>query len=190
VLSLLPLVAVSALVFILFRGLGLVRLGPLGAFQISFLIAAGVWLAGMAGLGYAAARLAFAPAATISRRRLVVVEAWPLTEGSIPTIIWSWFLAQAPALLALAVLALADSMELQDALGSRSRWPMPDAIVAGAILGLVMAFIHAPLTSGVLGVLYRRQRSERARIAAAIPAPRAPVEPAPIPASAPEPLLI
>jgi hypothetical protein len=167
--SMLPLVAVSAGVFIVFRPLGLIGLGPLGHFQISFIIAALVWLAGMAGLGYVAARLAFAPAATISRKRLVIVEAWALTEGRVKLIAKTWALAQAPALLCLALLALADNIELQGGLASSSRWPMPDAILAGAVMGFVAAFIHAPLTAGILGLLYRRQRAGRAAQASATP---------------------
>jgi hypothetical protein len=169
--SLLPMVAVSAVVFILFHGLGMMRLGPFGDIRISFLIAALVWLAGMAALGYVAARMAFAPAASVSRRRLTIAEAWPLTEGRVMLIAKTWALAQAPALLCLVLLVLTDSLELLDEAARASRWPMPDAILGGAVLGFIAAFIHAPLTAGVLGVLYRRQRAERA--AAAAPAPLA-----------------
>ena len=176
VLLMLPLVAVSAAVFILFRGLGLIHLGPLGGFQISFLIAAAVWLAGVAAFGYAALRLAFAPAATASKRKLVIVETWPLTARYIRAVGWGWILAQAPLLLCLALLGVADSIELQDRLGSTSRWLLPDAILAGAVLGFVVAFIEVPLTAGLLGLMYRRQRAERALAASTAPAPK-PVAP-------------
>ncbi|HTK36423.1 MAG TPA: hypothetical protein VL358_14220 [Caulobacteraceae bacterium] len=172
--SLLPLVAISALVFILFHGFGMVRLGPFGDIQISFLIAALVWLAGMAALGYLAARMAFAPAASVSRRRLTIAEAWPLTEGRVTFIARTWALAQAPALLCLALLLLTDSLELLDEAARASRWPMSDAILGGAVLGFIAAFVHAPLTAGVLGLLYRRHRAERA--AAAAPAPPSPLD--------------
>jgi hypothetical protein len=171
-LSLLPLVAISAGVFLVCHGMGQIDLWPFGRLQISFLIAALVWLAGAASLGYAAARLAFSPAATVSRRRLVIAEAWPLTEGRVGAVAAAWILAQGPAVLCLALLALADSLELLD---NSTRWPMPDAIVAGAILGLIVAFVQAPLTSGVLGLMYRRQRTDRAE--AAVEPPVSPLAP-------------
>ena len=91
-------------------------------------------------------------------------------------------------MLCLALLALADAVELQDKLESTSRWLLPDAIVGGAVLGFVIAFIQAPLTAGVLGLLYRHQRAGRARFAARVPPPRV-VAPVKRPEPAWEPLV-
>jgi hypothetical protein len=157
----LPVVAISALVFILFRFAGQVALGPLGVVQVSFLIAAGVWLAALGGFTWACGRCAFAAPASVGKRRLVLVDAWALGRGQAGLVVWTWLLAQAPLLLTLTLLALVNSLEAQD--GMRGRWPLADAGVGGLVLGLVCAFIQAPMTVGVLGHLYRARR-ERARV--------------------------
>jgi hypothetical protein len=158
----LPVVAVSAIVFVLFHGAGQVALGPLGSVQVSFLVVAGVWLAALLGFVWACARVAFAPAATVGKRRLVLREAWDLGRGRVPIVLASLTLAQAPTLLAAALIALVDSLELQDpVVGALNRWPLPDAVVGGLVVGLIAAFVHAPLTVGVLGYLYRDGRERR-----------------------------
>jgi hypothetical protein len=159
----LPVVAISALVFVLFRGAGEASLGLLGQVRISFLIVAAIWLAVLGGFAWACARAAFAPAATVGKRRLGVQEAWALGRGRVATVLACWTLAQAPTALALALLGLMDSMQLKDPVaGALGRWPMVDAAIGGAALGLVVAFVQLPLTVGVLGYLYRAQR-ERTR---------------------------
>lgn len=169
VLSLLPLVAVSAGVFIFARGLGRVALGGLGRLQVSFLIAAAVWISAGLAMGYVAARFAFAPAATVVRRRLALADTWFLTQGRASTIAAAWALAQAPALLIFSLMALVDSLELQDAGEGLSRWPLADAIAGGTVLGLVTAFLQVPLTAGVLACLYQDQRARRASAATGLP---------------------
>jgi hypothetical protein len=159
----LPVVAVSALVFVLFRGAGEASLGLLGHVRVSFLIVTAIWLAALGGFAWACARAAFAPVATVGKRRLVAQEAWALGRGRVTTVLAAWTLAQAPAALALALLGLMDSMQLKDPVaGALGRWPLVDAAVGGAALGLVVAFLQLPLTVGVLGYLYRARR-ERAR---------------------------
>jgi hypothetical protein len=173
VLMVLPLVGISAAIFILFRPLGLVALGPLGSLQISFLIAATVWLAGVGALAYAGLRFAFAPSATVSKRRIAVLETWPMTADYQRAVGAGWLLAQAPMLLCIALLVVMDAVEMHDRGAFSSRWPLFDAWVGGAILGFTAAFIEAPLTAGVLALLYRRQRHWRARFAARVPPPAA-----------------
>ena len=166
-LAWLPVVAVSAIVFVLFRGVGEVALGPLGEVQVSFLVASALWLTALGGFAWACARMAFAPAATIGKRRLVLREAWALGRGRVATVLAAWILAQAPAMLTLALLALVNQMELQDPVwGARSRWPVVDAAAGGLVLGLVVAFVQVPLTVGVLGRLYRARR-DRIRLQSA-----------------------
>ena len=170
-LAWLPVVAVSALIFVVFRGLGQVVLGPLGGIQVSFLIVMLVWLAAAGLFGWACARMAFAPAATIGKRRLVVQEAWELGREREKPLFLAWILAQAPALLAVVLLALMDSLEAQAPTWAvRDRWPLTDAAIAGLALGFVVAVIQVPLTVGVLGYLYRLRR-EHARV---LTAPREP----------------
>ena len=172
VLSLLPLVAVSAGVFIFARGLGRVAVAGLGRLQVSFLIAAGIWISAGLAMGYVAARFAFSPPATVARRRLALADTWFLTQGRVSTIVAARALAQAPALLVFALMALVDSLELQDVVGDRTRWPLPDAIAGGTVLGLVTAFLQVPLTAGVLACLYQDQRARRASAAAGVSARR------------------
>jgi len=168
--AVLPLIAVSSAIFILFRGLGLVRLGLMGEIRWSFLMVAAVWLLAFAALAYAAARVALAPAATISRRRLVVAEVWRASRPHAVEVLTGWVLAQTPLFLAAAVLAAADPLERAAGFGG-SRWPLPDALLAAGVLGLVLAFVHAPLTAGVLGAFYRAMRAERAAAAPPLPRP-------------------
>lgn len=168
----LPVVAASAIGFVLFRGAGEVTFGALGAVQVSFLIVAALWLAAAGAFAFACARLAFAPAATVACGRLVLRDAWALGRGRTGAVLAAWLLAQAPALLVLVGLAALDSVELRDALGgSRSRWPLPDAALGGLVLGLVAAFVQVPLTVGVLGYLYREGRERVGAVAARNVAP-------------------
>lgn len=170
----LPLVAISALIFILFRPLGAVGLPHVGDIQISFLIVSVLWLAMLAVFAYGCARCAFAPAASVGKRRLVLREAWDMGRGGAAQVMWSWCLAQAPAFLAVALLAFIDQLQmLHAAWGSAQRWPLGDAALAGLVLGVVVAFVQIPLTVGVLGHLYRARR-DRLRTLTAPPAPPSP----------------
>lgn len=168
-LTVLPLIGLSALSFVFLRPLGAAPLGPLGQVQASFIATAFLWAAVLVVAGRAAARFMLAPAATVSRKRLTVSEVWSLSRGRTGAILAAWATAQAPALAAFALLALVDPVE-RAAAASASRWLLPDAVLGGALLGGVLAFVHAPLTSGALAALYRQRRAERARSAAVPPA--------------------
>ncbi len=81
-----------------------------------------------------------------------------------------WLLAQAPAVLVVVLLALMDQFARQDVVwGARGRWPLIDAAVGGLVLGLVLAFVQAPLTVGVLGYLYRARRERYRALSAVTP---------------------
>lgn len=166
----LPVVAVSAAIFVLFRFAGAATLLHVGEVQISFLIAMAVWIGALGLYAWVCARCAFAPAATVGKRRLVLAEAWTLGRSRAGPVLWSWLLAQAPLLLTVVLLALIDQMEMQEAMwGARSRWPLIDAAVGGLVLGGVMSFIQAPLTVGVLGYLYRARRELYRALSAVTP---------------------
>jgi hypothetical protein len=166
----LPVVAVSALIFVLFRFAGAATLAHIGDVQISFLIALAVWVGVLGVYAWICARCAFAPAATVGKRRLVLREAWTLGRGRAGPVLWSWLLAQAPLLLVVVLLALVDQMEMQDLVwGARSRWPLIDAAAAGLVLGVVLSFVQAPLTVGVLGYLYRARRERYRALSAVTP---------------------
>jgi hypothetical protein len=103
-----------------------------------------------------------------------------LSRGRASTIAAGWVLAQAPGLLVLSVLGLVDPLVRQDPeWGLRSLWPLPEAVAAGLTLGLVFAFVQAPLTVGVLTAFYRP--GPAGEPIAASPAP-GPSEPEPLPA--------
>lgn len=159
----LPVVAVSALFFVLFRFLGQVPLGPLGGVQVSFLLVLALWLAAVGGFAWLCGRCAFAVPATIGKRRMVVAQAWEMAPDNVGAVLWAWLLAQAPLLLTVVMIALVDTLEVGDGFGMAGRWPVVDAGLAGLVLGLVCSFIQAPLTVGVLGYLYRARR-ERVRV--------------------------
>jgi hypothetical protein len=166
----LPAVAVSALIFVLFRFAGQVALAHLGEVQVSFLIVLAVWVAMLGGFAWACARFAFAPAATVGKRRLVLRAAWDLGRGRAASVLLAWALAQAPMLLAMALLALADQVEMQNLVwGEGRRWPLFDAALGGLVLGAVAAFVQAPLTVGVLGHLYRARRERYRALSAMTP---------------------
>lgn len=155
-LAWLPVVAISALVFVLLRPLGMLSLGPLGPVMVSFIVAAAVWLACLGLYTYATARLALAPAATVGRRRTMLFAAWPLTEGQAWTVFKAWLQAQVPLALALVALVAINLLEADDeAWRAHGLWPWPDALAAGLLLGIIYAFVQAPLTTAVLGALYQ-----------------------------------
>ncbi|OYX32484.1 MAG: hypothetical protein B7Y99_08380 [Caulobacterales bacterium 32-69-10] len=166
----LPVVAVSALIFVLFRFAGAATLAHVGEVQVSFLIVLALWLGVLGVFAWICARCAFAPAATVGKRRLVLREAWDLGRGRTLAVLGGWLLVQAPTVLVVVLLALLDEVARHDPMwGARGRWPLADAAVGGLVLGLVMAFVQAPLTVGVLGYLYRARRERYRALSAVTP---------------------
>lgn len=157
ILAWLPLVALTALLFILLHDAGQLGLGPLGPVQVSFLAVAAAWFAALGAFVYVDGRLSLAPAATVGEGRLVLARAWSATRGRAGVALIARGLVRAPVLLTLALLALADSFEAQAViLGGAHRWPLADALVGGGLLGAVVGFIQVPMTVGALSSLYRR----------------------------------
>jgi hypothetical protein len=161
VLGWLPLVFLSALIFVVFHDAGQVMLGPLGGVQVSFLLVAAAWLAALALFVYACARLATAPAASVAERRLVVIEAWAAGRGRVGRTLTAWVLAQGPALLVAAALGAIDSLHLAEmVVGAGLRWPLVDAWAAGLVLGATTAFLQVPMTVGALSRLWQAPAPE------------------------------
>jgi hypothetical protein len=161
-LAWLPVVAVSAVVFIAFRPAGMAELPLLGPIRVSFLVAAGVWLAALAGFFYVAARMALALPATVGKRRLVLLEAWSLAEGQAGALVGGLLLTGLPLLALGAATLFLDRLAVQDpSWGAMRTWQLPDSIMAGAVLGAVVAFVQLPLSVGALGAVYCAQRARR-----------------------------
>ena len=163
-LTVLPMVAISAACFVIFRDLGMVELPLLGSLRISFLMAAVFCLIVLGLYAYGLARLSLALPATVGKRRLVLVEAWRMSQGYAGPLIWGVIASLAPSLLLVAAAVELDALALQDPTwGAMSRWPLPDAILAGAVFGSVLSFIQAPLTLGVVAAVYCARRTREIR---------------------------
>jgi hypothetical protein len=161
-LAWLPVVALSAVVFILLRDAGMADIPFVGPLRVSFLFAAVVWIAAAAVFAHFAARIALAVPASVGKRRLVVMEAWRLGQDQAGAILGGLALSAFPLIATVAAAVLLDSMAVMDpAWGAMSRWPLPDAIIAGTVLGAVVAFVQAPLSLGVLAAVYCAQRTRR-----------------------------
>lgn len=172
-LAWLPVVALSAVVFVAMSGAGMADFPGIGPLRVSFVLAAAVWAAALFLFVYACGRMALAPAATVGKRRLVLVEAWALGKGLTGVLLAALMLASLPTALTLMAAVLLDGIEVVDpVLGVLRTWPVADAAVAGAVFGVVIAFIQAPLFAGVLGAVYCAQRARRTELSRA---PRATV---------------
>jgi len=145
-------------------------LGPGGQAAMSLLI-----LTLLAVLIFLSTRLVLAAAATVARKQVVVFQTWPLTKGEFWRILAAVILVNIPAILAGIVAALVASLLVGD--GDATALPLPVAVIAAAIPGVVSAFIVLPLSAGLTAYLYRGLRpldgdqGVEARPASSPPAP-------------------
>jgi hypothetical protein len=179
----LAVTAVSALAFILLRPLGAIRVGSGVSWQISFLIAAALWLTAGAFCVYAAARLSLVSPTSVDRERLVLSEVWPTHRRQSISLTAAWIAVRIPSFVLLLVFLLVDGLE-NGRLAFRP-WPLPDAAVAGLLIGGVLAFVQAPLAVGALASFYRHiPRADAAGVFAPAFAQLAAAVPPPPPSSA------
>ena len=150
--------ALSALVFIVLRPLGMIPLGPLGEFRTAFLIAAALWLGAGALSVYVVARLSLASPASVDGERLVLSELWPTTARQAVSLSATWIAVRLPSVALLLALGLIDTLE-NGHLAVR-KWPLIDAAFAGVLAGGVLAFVQAPLAVGALSAFWRCNRRE------------------------------
>ena len=149
VLVWLPMVAVSAAVFIVLGGAGSVDPPLLGPVRLCFLVAGGAWIAAAVAFVYAAVRLTLGGPATVGRGRLVLLDAWSLGAGRTGVLLGALLATAAPLCMTLAVVLLLDR------LASLGGMMLPvDAILASGVFACVLSFVQAPLTAGVLGAVY------------------------------------
>ena len=161
-LAWLPVVAVSAAVFVAFGGAGMAELPLIGPIRVSFLVAAGVWFAALAAYLYLAARASMCAPATVGKRRLVLMDAWAIGQGQAAAILGGLAATAAPLVLLATATVFLDRLAVHDPdWGPMRNWQLPDSIMAGAVLGAAIAFVQAPLSIGVLGAVYRAQRARR-----------------------------
>ncbi len=161
-LTILPLVAVSAFAFVVFRGFGMAELPLLGPVRVSFLLAALFFLSTLAVYGYGLARMSLALPATVGKRRLVLWEAWQLGRGYVGTLFWGQAISLTPSVLLFVAVIQLNALAVHDPTwGSLIAWPLPDAVMAGVVIGSVMSFIQAPLSLGVIAAVYCDQRQVR-----------------------------
>ena len=174
----LAVTAVSAITFILLRPLGTIRLGSGQSWQISFLIAAGLWFAAGAACVYVFARLSLVSPTSVDRDRLVLSEIWPTNRRQSTSLTAAWIAVRIPSLILLLVFLLIGG--LQNGRLAIRPWPLLDAAVAGVFIGGVLAFVQAPFAVGALASFYRHVRKPDAgevfapafaQLAAAAPPP-------------------
>jgi hypothetical protein len=148
--------ALSAGVFALLRPLGMIGLGPLGEFRVSFLIATALFLGAGAYCSYVIARLSLASPASIAAERLVLSEVWPGTQPLAVSLTATWIAVRLPSLAMLLIFGLLDLLE-NGRLTLRP-WPLLDAALFGLLAGGVVAFVQSPLAVGALSSFWRHSR--------------------------------
>jgi hypothetical protein len=147
-LAWLPLVAVTALVVVVFRDLGLVDLGGAEPVPFSLFIVAAAVVATAAVYAYGLSRLALTLPAAIDRPRFAVSEAWRAGAGAERALAGGLLLSLSPTAIVFATALWLD--RFNGALG----WAWEDAAAAGALFAGIMTFVQAPLTLGLLGGVY------------------------------------
>ena len=167
--------ALSALVFIVLRPLGMIPLGPLGEFRIAFLIAAALWLGAGVLSVYVVARLSLASPASVEGGRLVLSELWPTTARQAVSLSVAWIAVRLPSVALLLALCLVDTLENGQL--AFHKWPLIDAAFAGALAGGVLAFVQAPLAVGALASFWRHHPRQAPSVFAELAMPVSPPPP-------------
>lgn len=108
-----------------------------------------IFIAFIAAIGWVAARLSVAPAATVARGRLVILETWGWTKGEGVRILGTLALTTLPALLAL--LAFGSALDALSGGGEAGGQPnlMMEAVsgfAMGAAEALLLTLVGAALT--------------------------------------------
>lgn len=146
--ALLPLVAVSALILVLFRGLGLVDLGGAEPVPVSFFLVGLAGLATLAACGYGLVRLALILPAIIDRSRFALQDGWRASAGAEGALAMGLLLSLSPTAVVVA------SGLWLDRFNGTLGWAWEDAAVAGALFSGILTFVQAPMTLGLLGGVY------------------------------------
>jgi hypothetical protein len=152
-LAWLPIVVAVSAILVAFHGVGEVRIRGLGAVPASFLIAGGVVAGAAAAYGYGFIRMLMTLPASVARSRVALAEGWRASAGAEGAVAGGVLFSLAPAALASWAVARLDG------LASPQGWAWQDATVVGAAFGILMAFVQAPLTLGVLGAVYLVQEA-------------------------------
>jgi hypothetical protein len=151
----LPLLFLSGLFFFLLHRLGGITLGPIGHWSWWFLLSSLFWVALIGWLIYMCARLGLATAQSVEHRRILPITGWPSTEGQGRVIAASFILTKAPAAIVILALWAFGWIEPSEApIGLHGPWPLPEAIGAGAVAGLILSVVEAPLSVGLLIFFY------------------------------------
>jgi hypothetical protein len=155
ILACAPMMLLSGLFYLGLRRFDGVSLGPLGHWEWWFLAAAVFWAAFILGLIYLLGRLATATPLSIERRRILPWDSWTLTPGHGRAIAMAFIVGHMPTLIVLVALKAFGWIET-DAIptGMHGPWPLPEAIGAGALTGVVLAGLQAPLSVGLIAVFY------------------------------------
>ncbi len=149
-----PIAIVSAPLIYFFRHHA-VALGPLGSWSVATLILAPFWLVFGSILLRLWGRLGLAGSITTARGRISPLSGWSMTRGLGWTIGLAWLVVQIPTLggwLALMAMNLIEADDL--AAGAHAVWPLPEAIGAGAVMGILSAAVQLPLSVGLLTGVY------------------------------------
>ena len=128
--------------------------GPLGGFSAPV---ATILLLSLALVAYVGARLSLAPALAADGKALSVLQSWRLTRGRGWMLVGAWIVVHVPLLLGVMAVQALQWIEIDDpSIGVHGVWPMPEAIGAGALLGVVIAIVQAPLTVALYSGVYQR----------------------------------
>ena len=154
-LTCLPMIVLSGVFFLVLHRIGGVTLGPAGPWAWWFLLSVVFWAGLLAWLVYMCGRLSMATPLSVERRRILPFTGWPLTEGYGRVIATAFTLAQAPTLIVVLALAAFGWIEPADVpVGLHGPWPLAEAIGAGAVVGMVLSGLQAPLSVGLLTFFY------------------------------------
>ena len=155
VLACAPMVLLSGLFYMVLRRFDGVTLGPLGHWEWWFLSAGVFWLTLAAVLLYLAGRLSLATPLSIENRRIMPLDSWILTPGHGLAIAVAFIFGHLPTLLVLIALMAFGWVEGGVIpMGMHGPWPLPEALGAGVLAGLLLAGLQAPLSVGLITIFY------------------------------------
>ena len=147
-LALSPFLAVTGVLALVFGSHHLVSLGSLGSLTYWAVAAVPVWLVFVLIMAPRVARLTLGWAYSTAFGKTEPFAGWTPAKRSGWTIAIALALAWAPLLVGYLI-AMALTMIESDTI-TPDAWPLPEAIGAGLLLGLLSAAVTAPLSVGVV----------------------------------------
>jgi hypothetical protein len=147
-----PFLAATGLAALLPGSHAPVNIGPFGTLSRWALAAIPIWLVFAVVAAPRLARLMLSWPFSVARGKIQPFGGFGISRRSGWGILVALVLAQGPILLSVALVYALSLISADPVMGGA--WPLPQAVAAGVLVGLLNAAVQAPLSAGVLAGAY------------------------------------